>query len=94
MMDLTEKQLKEIKEHGLAQFLPIEIAVIMGFDEDEFLNEISDKSTEAHRHYKMGRNGLEVILRQKLLSLIKEGDKSAIKIMTQYVEVANHEYPI
>lgn len=84
-MSYSEEQLKQIEEFAQLQFLPEQIAIIIGVDETDLQEQI-EKNTPAKKAYLRGQLKAEAEVRKSILDMAKRGSTPAQKQIIEIIE--------
>jgi hypothetical protein len=74
---MTEEILKNIEKYSAQFFSYTEIAILIKLDEDSFLDEVTDKNSEAYKSYQRGKLISESEIREQIIKLAKMGSPAA-----------------
>lgn len=76
-MKISTEQLTEIEEMAGLFMTPKAIAIIVGIDESDFMDELDDSDSDLYRHYYRGHYKAEAELRAAVMRLAKQGSSPA-----------------
>jgi len=79
-------KLNQVEEAAALQFLPEQIAIIVGIDSDELVAEISAKTGPLYLAYERGHLMAEAEVRKSILQMAKQGSTPAQKQMLDLIE--------
>ena len=85
-MILSDETLEQISQMGGLFLSPREIACLLDLDTEEFLAQLSDPSSSAHKAYLKGRTQSKMEIRTKVISLAKMGSPQAEMLAEKYIE--------
>lgn len=84
-MSYTDEQLEKIEEFAQLQFLPAQIAIIIGVDESTLENEVENNSP-AKKAFLRGQLKAEAEVRKSILDMAKRGSTPAQKQIIEIIE--------
>ncbi len=89
-MNLTEEQLERIREMGALFLSPREVACLLGFEGQEWVdfmdNLIYNTNHPAHKAWMLGRTESKYEIRKKVIALAKMGSPQAEMLAEKYIE--------
>ncbi len=85
MTQPTQEQLEKIEELAELQFLPKQIAIVVGVCPDEFEEEIFSEDGAMYLCYTRGQLKSEAAIRKSMLQMAKQGSTPAQKQMLEII---------
>ena len=83
---MTDNTLKQIEEMACLQFLPAQIATIIGIDPEEFGDECELQQSPRYHAYIRGQLKAEAEVRKSIFDMAKHGSTPAQKQMLDIID--------
>jgi len=84
-MEYNDDDLIKISEYAGLLMTITDIAVLMNIDEDELRSDITDKSTEVSRGYRLSKTQMILELHRQEIALAKLGSPMAVELTQTYI---------
>lgn len=85
-MNLTEEQLKEVRQAGLLLMPPSLVAINLEVDEDEFLMDIRSRHTPVHKAYYAGYLEQIAATRAAIIKSARNGSNPAQLEVLKFIQ--------
>ena len=84
-MEVNQEQLALINEYAGCLMNISDIAVLLGFDEDELRNEIGNKHSTTSKAYRKAKAEVVFELRKQEIEMAKLGAPQAVELIQKYI---------